>query len=145
DGVESNYGQINASRYYENQKYLSDTGHFLDFHVLVVGKAAFASLDPAEQKTVREAAAIAAVRQHQISAEDEATALSWLQEKGMQLDPLSASTRMALRRATAGVIDDVKKWVGADIVDRVLAARAVDPPRSVTNPDRTPDRKGGGH
>ncbi len=142
DGVESNYAQINASRYYESQKYLSDTGHFLDFHVFVAGRAAFASLDPAAQKIVREAAAIAAVRQHQISAEDEATALSWLQDKGMQLDPLSPATRMALRRATAGVIDDVRKWVGADIVDRVLAARAADPPRGVTNPDKTPDGKG---
>jgi hypothetical protein len=39
----------------------------------------------------------------------------------MQFDPLPAETRVALRRATASVVDDVKKWVGADVVNNVLA------------------------
>jgi hypothetical protein len=42
----------------------------------------------------------------------------------VQFDPLSSETRAALRRATAGVIEDVKKWVGADIVNKMLAASA---------------------
>ncbi len=124
DGLESNYAQMNVSKYYEYQRYLSDTGHFLDFHVLAADKNAFASLDPTQQKTIREAAAIAAVRQHEISAQDEATALGWLQEKGMQFDPMNSTTRMALRRATAGVINDVRKWVGPEVVNKVLVVRA---------------------
>ena len=40
----------------------------------------------------------------------------------MQFDPLPAETRLALRRATASVVEDVKKWVGADVVNKVLAA-----------------------
>jgi TRAP-type transport system periplasmic protein len=137
DGLEVNYAQINANRYYEYQKYLSDTGHFLDFHVLVVDRRAFMSLDPAEQKAVREAAANAAVRQHTISAEDEATALSWLLEKGMRFDPLPPDTRVALRRATAGVVNDVRKWVGADVVDKVLAANRP-AQRRVMSSEKTP-------
>jgi hypothetical protein len=35
---------------------------------------------------------------------------------------LPVETRAALRRATASVVDDVKKWVGADVVNKVLAA-----------------------
>lgn len=127
DGLESNYAQMNMSKYYDSQKYLADTGHFMDFHVFVADKAAFASLDPGQQKAVLQAAAIAGARQHQISAEDEAAALRRLQERGMQFDPLTPATRMALRRATAGVINDVKKWVGADVVNRVLAAQAPTP------------------
>jgi TRAP-type C4-dicarboxylate transport system substrate-binding protein len=75
-----------------------------------------------QQKAVREAAAIAAVQQHKMTTEDEVTALARLQEKGVQFDPLPPETRAALRRATAIVVDDVKKWVGADIVKGVLAA-----------------------
>jgi hypothetical protein len=43
----------------------------------------------------------------------------------MQFDPLPRETRVALRRATGSVVDDVKKWVGADVVNKVLAANRV--------------------
>jgi TRAP-type C4-dicarboxylate transport system substrate-binding protein len=123
DGQELDYSTIYVGKYYESQKYLSDTGHFLDFHVLVTDKRTFANLDPMQQKAIREAAAIAAVRQHEISTEDQATALAWLKEK-MQFDPLPSRTRVALRRVTASVADDVRNWVGADVVNKVLATRA---------------------
>jgi TRAP-type transport system periplasmic protein len=123
DGQELDLSTIFANKYYKNQKYLSNTLHFLDFHVLVADKAVFTHLDPVQQKTVREAVAIAVVRQHEISSEDESAALGRLQEMGMQYDPLPFDTRTALRRATARVIDDVRKNVGADIVNKVLAAK----------------------
>jgi TRAP-type transport system periplasmic protein len=75
-----------------------------------------------QQKAVRDAAAIAAARQLILSTDVESAALAKLKEAGMQFDPLSRETRASLRRATAGVIDDVRKWVGADLVDKVLAA-----------------------
>jgi tripartite ATP-independent transporter DctP family solute receptor len=122
DGEEQDYSTTYNNKYYESQKYLSNTAHFMDFHVLVANQKAFAGLNPMQQKAVREAAAIAAVQQHKMTTEDEVTALARLQEKGVQFDPLPPETRAALRRATAPVIDDVKKWVGADIVKSVLAA-----------------------
>lgn len=122
DGEEQDYVTTYANKYYESQKYLSDTRHFLDFHVLAANTRAFASLDPMQQKAVREAASIAAVQQRKISTEQEATALARLQEVGVQFDPLLPEARVALRRATASVVDDVKKWVGADVVNKVLAA-----------------------
>jgi tripartite ATP-independent transporter DctP family solute receptor len=122
DGEEQDYSTTYNNKYYESQKYLSNTAHFLDFHVLVANKKAFAGLDPMQQKAVREAAAIAAVQQHKMTTEDEVAALARLQEKGVQFDPLPSETRAALRRSTAVVIDDVRKWVGADVVNNVLAA-----------------------
>jgi hypothetical protein len=44
-----------------------------------------------------------------------------LKAKGMQFDPLPSETRTALRKATAGVIDGVRKRIGAELVDRVIA------------------------
>jgi tripartite ATP-independent transporter DctP family solute receptor len=122
DGEEQDYDLTYHNKYYESQKYLSDTRHILEFHVLVANKRTFASLDPMQQKAVREAAAIAAARQVVLSTEVESTALAKLKEAGMQFDPLPRETRASLRRATASVIDDVKKWVGADLVEKVLAA-----------------------
>jgi TRAP-type transport system periplasmic protein len=122
DGLELDYSAIYAKKFYENQRYLSNTGHFLDFQIVLANKAIFAGLDPGQQRAVREAAAIAAVRQHTIATEDEATALAWLKEKGMEFDPLPAATRAALRRAAAGVIDDARQSIGAEVVNQVLAA-----------------------
>jgi TRAP-type transport system periplasmic protein len=122
DGTELNYSIAYASRFYESQKYLSDTRHFQDFNLLVANKAAFESLDPMHQDAVREAASIAATHQNQISAEYETTAFRRLQDAGMQFDPLPPDTRAALRRATARVVDEVRKWVGADLVNKVIAA-----------------------
>jgi tripartite ATP-independent transporter DctP family solute receptor len=136
DGQELDYSTLLANKYYENQKYLSETNHFLDFHVLVVDKSVFARLHPAEQKTVREAAAIAAVRQRDMLNEDEAAALGRLQEIGMQYDPLPRETRAALRRATARVVDDVRKSVGADIVNKVLAAKTAPAADKATPSDK---------
>jgi len=122
DGEEQDYDLTYNNKYYESQKYLSDTRHILEFHVLIANKRAFTSLDPMQQKAVREAAAIAAAQQRKILTEAEATAFARLREVGMQFDPLPAETRLALRRATASVVEDVKKWVGADVVNKVLAA-----------------------
>ena len=123
EGQEQDYSATYTNKYFESQKYLSDTGHFLDFHVLVADRRAFASLEPKQQKAIREAAAIAAVQQHKMAATAEAAALAGLKEKGMQFDALPPETRVALRKATAGVIDSVKNQVGADLVDKVLLAR----------------------
>jgi TRAP-type transport system periplasmic protein len=123
DGAEQEYAIMYASKYFESQRYLSDTAHFLDFYVLIANKTAFASLNPKQQNAIREAAAIMSTRQRQISTDAQAAALARLQDAGMQLDRLSAETRAALRRATAGVVDDMRKGLGADVVNKVLSAK----------------------
>jgi TRAP-type C4-dicarboxylate transport system substrate-binding protein len=45
-----------------------------------------------------------------------------LQKKGMTYTEMPASEREAMKKATAGVVDEVKKRVGAQLVDQVLAA-----------------------
>jgi tripartite ATP-independent transporter DctP family solute receptor len=121
DGQENPYSVIHANKYFETQKYLSDTGHILDLIVLIANKKTFMSLAPEQQKAIREAARIAAIQQRKMAAEGEATALADLKAKGMQFDPLPPATRIALRKATAGVIDGVRRRVGAELVDKVVA------------------------
>ena len=121
DGQENPYSVIHANKYFETQKYLSDTGHILDLIVFIANKKTFMSFAPEQQKAIRDAARIAAMQQRKMAAEGEATALADLKAKGMQFDPLPPATRIALRRATAGVIDGVRRRVGAELVDKVVA------------------------
>ena len=51
--------------------------------------------------------------QRAAAAKADADALAELQKKGMQYDAMPPAEREAMRKATAGVVDDIKKRVGA--------------------------------
>jgi TRAP-type transport system periplasmic protein len=123
DGLENGYSVIYNYKLYENVKYLSDTAHSLGMIVFVVNRKAFMDLPPEQQKAIRSAAASAVARQWQMTEAEDADSLVKLKEMGMQFDPLSPETRAALHQATAVVLEDARKQVGAELIDRILAAR----------------------
>ncbi|MDH5339317.1 MAG: TRAP transporter substrate-binding protein [Rubrivivax sp.] len=122
DGQENPYNLILDSRFFEVQKYLSNTGHFFDFISVVANRKKFEALPPEFQKAIRTAMDNAVATQRVAAAKADTDALAELQKKGMQYDAMPQSEREAMRNATSGVVDDIKKRVGADLVDQVLAA-----------------------
>jgi len=122
DGEENPYNLILDSRFFEVQKYVSNTGHFFDFIAVVANRKKFEALSPEFQKAIRTAMDKAVASQRVAAAKADSEALAELQKKGMQYDAMPPSEREAMRKATAGVVDDIKKRVGADLVDQVLAA-----------------------
>ena len=122
DGEENPYSLIYDSRFFEVQKYLSNTGHFFDFIAVVANRKKFQALAPEHQKAIRTAMDKAVATQRVAAAKADAEALAELQKKGMQYDAMPPAEREAMRKATSGVVDDIKKRVGADLVDSVLAA-----------------------
>jgi tripartite ATP-independent transporter DctP family solute receptor len=120
DGHENPYNLILASRFYEVQKYLSNTAHFFDFISVVANKRRIESL-PAEHRTIVKAAMAKAVASQRAgAAQADIEALATLQQRGMQFDAMPESERQAMRAATAGVVEDIRKRVGAQLVDQVL-------------------------
>jgi tripartite ATP-independent transporter DctP family solute receptor len=122
DGEENPYNLILDSRFFEVQKYVSNTGHFFDFIAVVANRKKFEALSPEFQKAIKTAMDKAVASQRVAAAKADSEALAELQKKGMQYDAMPPSEREAMRKATAGVVDDIKKRVGADLVDQVLAA-----------------------
>ena len=120
DGQETPFPIIRAARYMEVQKYLSNSGHFFDFIVIVANKKSFLALKPEYQKAVRQAMTAAVTFQRANAAKADADALEELKKK-MEYTEISPAVREAMRKASAGVIDDVKKRAGAPLVDAVLA------------------------
>jgi tripartite ATP-independent transporter DctP family solute receptor len=120
DGHENPYALIIDSRFYEVQKYVSNTSHFFDFIAVVANRKRFEALAPEHQKAIKAAMQKAVASQRAAATRADATALAELQKKGMQYDAMPASEREAMRKATAGVVDDIKKRVGPELVDRVL-------------------------
>ncbi len=121
DGVEVPYSIISSYKYYEHLKYVGDTKHTLDLLVLVANKKVFGSLTPEQQKTIRDVAKLAAIRQRKMTDDADAAALVSLKDAGLRFDPMPTETRVAMRRATAGVINGLKTSIGAELVDKAIA------------------------
>lgn len=120
DAQENPYTVISSSRYSEVQKQLSNSGHFFDFIAVVASKKAFEQLNPEFQKAVREAMSTTIAFQRKLAVESEAKALAELKTK-MTLTEISPAALDEMRKATAPVIEDVKKRAGAELVAQVLA------------------------
>ena len=121
DGHENPYNLIYDSRFFEVQKHVSNTAHFFDFIAVVANRKKFEALSPDFQKAIRTAMDKAVATQRKAAAEADTAALAELQKKGMIYTAMPASEREVMRKATAGVVDDIKKRVGAELVDKVLA------------------------
>ncbi len=121
DGHENPYNLILASRFFEVQKYLSNTAHFFDFIAVVANKKVIDSLSPEFRAAIKTAMTKAVAGQRAVAAKNDADALAELQKKGMQYDALPPAELAKMRQMTSGVIDDVKKRIGPELVDRALA------------------------
>ena len=122
DAQETPYYPIYSAKFYEVQKYLSDTGHVFDLIVFVASKKALADLPPDQQKAVRDAARIAAAQEWKMAAAVDETAFATLKANGMQFDPVPSATRAAFKKAMSRVIDGARQRIGAELVDQIVAA-----------------------
>lgn len=124
DGQENPFAVINASRYFEVQKFVSNTGHFFDFINVVANRKAFEALPAAQQKVLRDTMAKTVAWQRDRATKEEGESIAEIKKRGMTWDEVSPQFRAQMRSASAGVIDDVKKRLGADFVNRVQAETA---------------------
>lgn len=124
DGQENPFSIINANRYFEVQKFMTNTGHFFDFIVVIANRKAFESLPAAQQKAVREGMDAAVRYQRERAKIQDADSLAEIKRRGVNYDEVSPKLVADMRAATANIVDDVKKRAGADLVARVLAEAA---------------------
>jgi TRAP-type transport system periplasmic protein len=122
DGQENPYFMTYDHKFYDAQKYVSDTGHVFDYLIVVANAKRLMALPPEHQKAIKDAAAIATAQQWKLAAAVEENALEGLKANGMQFDPVPASTRIELKKAMAGVIDSARQRLGAELVNHVIAA-----------------------
>lgn len=120
DGQENPYAIIAANRYGEVQKFVSNSGHFFDFIAIVANRKQFEAMKPEQQKAIRGAMSAAIASQRAAAAELDAKSLAELRKK-MRYDPVPPQALGDMRKASAEVIDQVKKRAGAELVERVLA------------------------
>jgi tripartite ATP-independent transporter DctP family solute receptor len=122
DGQENPYAVIRDRNFDQVQKYLTGTGHFFDFILVVSNKKRFDGLKPRVRTELVNSMRKAVARQRQDAARADLEALEELRKRGMQFEQASPQLVAEMRRATAGVLELLKKKVDPRLVDDVLAA-----------------------
>lgn len=120
DGQENPFINIQTSRYFEVQKFLSKTDHFFDFISVVANKRQLENLKPEFRQAVRTAMSAAVAQQRSVAAKADAEALEDLKKRGMTYNEITPAVTEQLRQATSGVVVDLRKRLGNDVIDRVL-------------------------
>ncbi len=80
----------------------------------------FNNLSDTQQKNVHEAMSKAVAWQREKAGQENEAARQTLIERGMQFTEIGDKTRSQLRKATQGVVEDLREEVGAELVDQVL-------------------------
>ena len=124
DGQENPYTVISSNRYPEVQKYLSQTGHFFEYVIIIANKSQYDAMNAANRDALRKAIAAAVTHQRANAASTADAALADLKAKGMQVTPVSADVLKEMRTRTAPVVDEVKKRADPAFVQEVLDAVA---------------------
>ena len=90
----------------------------------VANKKAYDALPGAQQKMLTDSMAKAVAWQRARAQTEENESIAEIKKRGMVWDEVSPQFREQMRKGSAGIVEDVKKRVGADLVNRVLAETA---------------------
>ena len=123
DGQENPYDNMLVRKFFQVQKFLSNTAHFYDWAGYLVNKGAFETLKPDQQKAVRDAMFSAVAIQRAISERENKTALQGLIKGGMQYDALSPEEIGKFREATRPVYAEMRRRLGDGVMN--LAEKAI--------------------
>lgn len=120
DGQENPYNIISTRRFNEVQKHLSDSSHFFDFINAAANKRQFEKLTKPQQEVIKTAMANAMKWQRAEAAKLDNNWRQDLIKSGMTFTSINAAERAELRRATASVVDALKKRIDPKIVEAIV-------------------------
>ena len=103
DGQENPYAVILSSKFYEVNKYVSETNHVYATNPMQISKRFWDKLTPTEQKLLQEAATEAQNYQRVASREVSSKAVAELKAKGMIHNEISAAEMARMRAAVKPV------------------------------------------
>ncbi len=110
DGQENPYAVILSSKFYEVNKFVSETNHVYATNPIQVSKRFWDKLSAVEQKLLQDAATEAQSYQHVVSREVSSKAVAELRAKGMTFNEISASEQARMRSEVKAVHE---KFAGA--------------------------------
>jgi tripartite ATP-independent transporter DctP family solute receptor len=121
DGQENPYSLVEASKYYEIQKYASDTRHTFNPIVLLFSKKTWDKLSADERKVLADAAKEAQPYQRNANREVNAKSAEFLKSKGMTLTTFPAQERERLREKLKPVTEKYVKQIDPALAQELFS------------------------
>lgn len=121
DGQETPYSNIHGNKFFEVQKYVSETGHIYGAAVVLVSKKFWDRLSKDEQTILQDACNAARDYQRQANRELDPKLLAELKAKGMTYNQIAPEDRARMREALKPVYEKYSVALGEDVVKNTLA------------------------
>lgn len=122
DGQENPYGNVVTSKFFEVQKYLTNTGHVYNANVFILSKTFYDSLSDKEKEIVKKAAIEARDYQRKLNEEEDQSSVSLLKDKGMKINDLNPGEKEKIMQMVQPLYQQVAQQIGGDLVDRLVKA-----------------------
>jgi len=120
DGQENPLPVITTNRLYEVQDYVTLWNYSYDPLVIGINMNKFNSFSPELQQIFREAAVEAAAYQIDLNRQEEAEAIAFLEEQGMEVIELTDAEVAAFRDLMAPVYEKYEPIIGEDLMNLFL-------------------------
>jgi tripartite ATP-independent transporter DctP family solute receptor len=124
DGQENPYANIIAAKFYEVQKFLTNTRHIYNPQIVIVSKKFWDGLNADEQKLFKDAAAEARNYQRKVNRDKDADFLKQIKERGMQVTDLAPAELAKFQAAVKPVVDKYTDQIGAETMKLLQAELA---------------------
>ena len=121
DAQENPYVTIDTSKFYEVQKYITETNHAYTPFLFLFSKPIFDSYTPEEQTALRECAVVGRDEERKVIRELNQKSLEKIKAAGLEVNSLSPEEQARIREKSMVVYEKHKAEIGADVVDAVLA------------------------
>jgi TRAP-type transport system periplasmic protein len=121
DGQENPYSTLEASKFYEVQKYMSATKHIYNPQLLLVGKKFWDTLSPAEKKIFQDAANEARDYQRKVARDMSDKSRQFLVKSGMQINDIAPQEIDRMRDKVKPVVDKYSAQIGEPLVKEFYA------------------------
>ena len=122
DGQENPYSTLEASKFYEVQKYMSATRHIYNPQLLLVSKKFWDTLSADEKKIFQDAANEARDYQRKVAREMSDKSRQFLVKNGMQINDIAPQEIARMRDKVKPVVDKYSAQIGEPLVTGVLRA-----------------------
>ena len=121
DAQENPYVTIDTSKFYEVQKYITETNHAYTPFLFLFSKPIFDSYTPEEQTALRECAVVGRDEERKVIRDLNQKSLEKIKAAGLEVNSLSPEEQARIREKSMVVYEKHKAEIGADVVDAVLA------------------------
>jgi tripartite ATP-independent transporter DctP family solute receptor len=121
DAQENPYVTIDTSKFFEVQKYVTETNHAYTPFLFLFSKAIFNTYAPDEQAALRACAVVGRDVERQVIGDLNKKSLEKIKAAGLQVNTLSPEEQQRIREKSAIVYEKHKKEIGADVVDAIVA------------------------